>query len=331
MMTRCALLLIAAVILDRILGDPAYRLHPVRLMGKTIQTLEGHIRSWKFPALWGGVLLVAVSLVIWMGGLLCLYAILAFSGAAVWLLTLYLVYSCIAFRDLAHHIKPIIFAVKGNELKTARELLQKVVGRDTTVLDWTGIIRAAVETTAESLVDGFLSPLFWFFVAAAAGSLLGASPCVTGGVGIVSYRLINTLDSMVGYRNDRYILFGRFAARLDDVMNFIPARLSLLFLFFAALVLKMDARAGLETARRDRLRGASPNAAHPESFVAGALHIQLGGPTRYAFGETVKPYLGPADSPPRLPAIEASLRLVSVSGYLAVSVFSLILILLAVF
>ena len=254
MMTRCALLLIAAVILDRILGDPVYRLHPVRLMGKTIQTLEGHIRSWGLPALWGGVLLVAVSLFIWEGGLLVLYAVIAFSGAAVWFLTLYFVYSCLAFRDMAHHIRPIIFAVEGNNLETARDLLQKVVGRDTAVLDRTGIIRAAVETTAESLVDGFLSPLFWFFVAAAAGSLLGVSPCVSGGLGIVSYRLINTLDSMVGYRNERYILFGRFAARLDDVMNFLPARLSLLFLFFAACILKMDARTGLETARRDRLK-----------------------------------------------------------------------------
>jgi len=321
----CGLLLIAAVILDRFLGDPPYRFHPVRLMGKTIQTLERVIRSWAFPALWGGVLLVAASLAIWMGGLLFLYAILAVSDAAVWLLTLYLVYSCIAFRDLVHHVRPIIFAVKGNDLETARKLLQRVVGRDTTVLDWTGIIRAAVETTAESLVDGFLSPIFWFFAAAAAGSLLGFSPCVSGGLGVAGYRIINTLDSMVGYRNDRYILFGRFAARLDDVVNFIPARLSLLFLFFAARVLKMDARAGLRTARRDRLRGTSPNAAHPESFVAGALHIQLGGPTRYPFGETMKPYLGPANSPPRLPAIEASLRLVSVSGYLAALVFSLTL------
>ena len=323
MMIYCALFLSGAIILDRLIGDPVYRFHPVRLMGKTIQLLEKIIRSLKFPEFYKGVLFAATALLIWEGMILILYKATSFGGLAQGILTFYLIYSCIAFRDLVHHIEPVVIALKKSDLETARALLQKIVGRDTAVLDRTGVIRAAIETTAESFVDGLLSPLFWFFILAISGSVLNISPCVSGGAGIVGYRLINTLDSMVGYKNDRYILFGRFSARLDDVVNFIPARFAVLFLFLAALILHEDAITGIKTAWRDRLKGTSPNAAHTESFIAGAFHVRLGGSTRYPFGETMKPYLGRENAPARLPIIEKELRLVACAGYLATVVFSI--------
>lgn len=164
------------------------------------------------------------------------------------------------------------------QLEQARKAVSMIVGRDTTVLDADGIARAAVETVAENTADGVIAPLFWM--------ILGGAPLSMG------YKAVNTMDSMVGYRNDRYRYFGTAAAKLDDILGFIPARISGLLLVLAAYLTGMDGRNAWRIFRRDRYRHASPNSAQSESACAGALDLQLAGDAVY-FGKTVhKPYIG---------------------------------------
>ncbi len=315
-MLTCALLLIVAVALDAVLGDPAYGLHPVRLIGRTIQRLEPPLRKVPVPEFWKGALLVLLVLALWEGLSILLYEILSPFPLRL-LFTLFIVYSCFALRDLTRHILPVISALEGNRIPEAREQLQKIVGRDTTVLNRPGIIRAAIETAAEGFVDGFLAPIFWYALFAIIGGSLSIAPCLSGLTGILGYRVINTLDSMIGYKNERYLLFGRFAAKLDDVVNFIPARLSILFLFLSAWLLGKDAGNGLESTVKYHAHAASPNAGYPESFVAGAFHIRLGGPVQYPFGKVDKPWIGDGALEPTPDIVREVTRLITLSGYLA--------------
>ena len=178
----------------------------------------------------------------------------------------------------------------------ARTELQKIVGRDTSNLNPEGVARGAVESVAENFVDGVLSPLFWYSVTAVFSHVFGCpAPAAAGIVGMLGFKGISTLDSMVGYRSEHYLLFGRQAARLDDLANFLPARLSLIILSIGAVLSGEKAWAGWKISRRDRLKHLSPNAGHSESFVAGALGIRLGGPTVYHEKIVEKPWLGDGD------------------------------------
>ena len=150
-----------------------------------------------------------------------------------------------------------------------------VVGRDVRFLDEKGVCRASVETLAENFVDGFLSPLFWCLMGAVLANLLGLSPIKTAMSFMLAFKVASTLDSMVGYKNPDYIDFGVAGARLDDIMNFIPARFSLIILFVGAGISGFHPVNGLKAAMGDRLKHESPNSAHAESFVAGALDIRL--------------------------------------------------------
>jgi adenosylcobinamide-phosphate synthase len=223
-MLTCVLLLIAAVVIDAFLGDPAYSLHPVRLIGRSIERLEATIREIDPPLFLGGILLTLIILSLWEALLLIFLKYLPGLPLKL-LLSLYVIYSSFALRDLTRHIRPVLNALDGEDIIGARRRLQMIVGRDTNVLDRQGILRAAVETAAEGFVDGFLAPIFWYALSALIGGMFFQAPCIFGVSGIWGYRIINTLDSMIGYRNKRYLYFGRFAARLDDIVNFIPARL----------------------------------------------------------------------------------------------------------
>ena len=286
--------------------------------------MEKAIRARDIPDAWGGFSLTLIVLFFWEGLLVILVRVSFFYTPIRFLFSLFVLYSCIAMRDLAHHVRPVMALLERGEIQKSRDALQMIVGRDTSVLNEEGIIRATIETIAEGLIDGFLSPVFYFSFF----SLVGYSfhqPCLCGLAGALGYRIINTLDSMIGYKSETYFHFGRFAARLDDVVNFIPARLSLLFLFVGAWLLKMDAASGLESAIKYRLCSSSPNAGHPESFVAGVFHIQLGGLARYPFGEVKKPIIGDGSSRMTPETVQQTLRLVTVSGYLAVGFTSLFL------
>ncbi|MFA4943901.1 MAG: adenosylcobinamide-phosphate synthase CbiB [Lentisphaeria bacterium] len=328
MITAC-LILVAAVILDHWLGDPVYPLHPVRLMGRLIAAAENLARRLVPDKLWGGALLVAV---VWAAVLAGYAAALA---AAAWrtpwlppLLNLFLAYSCIALGDLFAHANPIAAALRAGDLATARRRVQWIVGRDAALLDAAGVARATVESVAESFVDGFLAPVFWYVLGALLAPLAGLAPATGAGAAILLYRATNTMDSMVGYKNAKYLLFGRVAARADDVLNFIPARLALPLLWLAALLAGTDARNGWRIARRDRLKHASPNSAHTESFVAGALGLRLGGPTTYPHGTVEKPWLGDGRPEAAAADIPRAGALVALAGWLALLAAILALLLL---
>ena len=315
-MTVCALLLVCAILLDRIMGDPPYPWHPVRLIGRSIQWVEPLFRRRGIQGIWGGTVFVLTLLFFWLG-LIALLTNAAFIFKPVgFLFSLYILYSCIAHQDLVRHVRPVVSALEREEIDESRLALQKIVGRDTQVLDETGIIRATIETIAEGFVDGFLSPVFFFSVFSLAGLPFHA-PCLAGVLGVFGYRIINTLDSMIGYKNKRYLYFGRFAARLDDVANFVPARLSVLFLFLSAWLLKLDAASGLESTSRYHWCAVSPNAGYPESFVAGALGVRLGGPVQYPFGKVTKPFIGEGQTPLTVETVRQTTRLILLAGYLA--------------
>jgi adenosylcobinamide-phosphate synthase len=275
----------------------------------------------------GGIFLVASTIGLAIGPYLTLRQFIA--GLYPFLATvldLYLAYSCLALKDLCKHAEPIAETLARSDLTQARTELQKIVGRDTSNLDPEGVARGAVESVAENFVDGVLSPVFWYSLIAVFSHLFGCpAPAAAGIVGMLAFKAVSTLDSMVGYRHDHYLLFGRPAARLDDLANFLPARLSLIILSIGAVFSGEKAWAGWKISRRDRLKHLSPNAGHSESFVAGALGIRLGGPTVYQEHTVEKPWLGDEDEEVGPDHIRRCCRLVYRSSWLAVFFFTAIL------
>jgi len=200
------------------------------------------------------------------------------SVAGIWL-----IYTSVAARDLAGHGREVYDALKTGVLPQARQRVGRMVGRDTEGLDEREVVRATVESVAESIVDGMTAPLFW-------AVLLGPA-------GAVAYRAVNTLDSMFGYRDERYEKFGWAAARLDDAANFVPARLTGPLICLAAGLLGMQGRNAWHILRRDGGKHPSPNAGWAEAAVAGALGVRLGGANYYAGQASVKPHLGDGEEP----------------------------------
>jgi adenosylcobinamide-phosphate synthase len=327
-MSEAALILGAAFILDLLWGDPVYRLHPVRCIGNTACFLELQLRRMHLSGLLGGCFLVLLTLGVALVFSLGLSEIVRHCGRwAVWVWRIYLATSCIALRDLIDHARPVAIALRSEDLLEARVSVQRIVGRDVSYLDEAGVAQAAVETVAENFVDGLLSPLFWY--AAGAIALRRVAPVTGALAALIAYRTINTLDAMVGHRSERYLLFGRTAARLDDIMNFIPARLSMPLLALSAAVCRRDGRNALKVALRDRKKHVSHNAGHPESGLAGALHVRLGGPVIYPYGSVEKPWLGCGSDRVAVGHINAACRIVLLASAMAVGLTLLILALLS--
>jgi adenosylcobinamide-phosphate synthase len=309
--------IVAAYLLDLLVGDPPYRYHPVRVIGQGIATTEAFLRRSGLTGKAGGSLLVLITAAATILTYLCIAYL--FSGVhtiLLFFLHLYLVYSCLALGDLLDHIQPVVLALERGDLTRARESVSRVVGRDVHALDHHGVARAAVETLAENFVDGFLSPIFWYFAGWALSLLLGAGEMAWPVALTLLFKVASTLDSMVGYRNPRYLRFGWAGARLDDLMNFLPARLSIVFLGLGAGMSGMKGLEGLRIAQRDRLKHDSPNSAHAESFVAGALGLRLGGPTLYADGMKSKPWLGDGRAEAGPADIRRTVTLLRVTGWI---------------
>lgn len=321
-MLEPGIVILISYLLDICLGDPRYTYHPARIMGWIIVRTETWIRRWVGTGQWGGTLLVLVT----AGGVLLGYLGVArllawFAPPVQALFWLYMTYSSLALGDLLRHVRPVAEALEQEDVDRAREALAMTVGRDVQALDRAGIARAAVETLGENFVDGFLSPLFWYFSGWGVSGFLNADR-MTWAVGLMLlFKVASTLDSMVGYKNERYLKFGRSGARLDDMMNFLPARLSIPFLFLGASLLRLKSLEGIRTALRDRLKHDSPNSAHPESFLAGALGIRLGGPTQYVGGTKEKPWLGDGLKEAGSMDIRLSMSLLRVTGLISVLVF----------
>jgi adenosylcobinamide-phosphate synthase len=292
-MTELVLLILAAFLLDLLAGDPVYPLHPVRIMGWGIETLERGLRRSGLDGTAGGWVLAITTVAGAVGAFLLLSSLTRHVHPwAGRIFHLYVLYSCLALEDLFRHVQPVVQRLKQGDLPAARLALSRIVGRDAAPLDRGAVGRAAVETLAENFVDGFLSPLFWLLGGGIAAAAAGLPVLPAAGSAVLAFKAASTLDSMVGYRNDRYNFFGRAGARLDDVMNFVPARLSIPILFVGAALSGLRSVDGVRVALRDRLRHDSPNAAHAESFAAGALGVRLGGPARYGGAFKDKAWLG---------------------------------------
>jgi adenosylcobinamide-phosphate synthase len=271
-------LLAAAVALDLLLGDPVYRLHPVRLMGRSLERIEGWLRGWGWDGYAGGVALFLALGAFW-GGLWSLLVM-----AAGWALHVLLVYSLIAMRDLLAHAWAVEQAARRGDLEGARTAVSRLVGRDTARMDLAACRRAAIESMAENLTDGWISPVAWY--------------AVEGIPGIVLFKVASTMDSMVGYRTERYLKFGWCGARLDDLMNWLPARLAWLTIAGVAAVLPgYSGWRGLAVGWRQHAIAPGPNSGWSEATVAGAIRRRLIGPI-WARGRLVtEVWLGLADDP----------------------------------
>ncbi|MDO5141923.1 MAG: adenosylcobinamide-phosphate synthase CbiB [Eubacteriales bacterium] len=293
--------------LDWLLGDPDSAWHPVCLIGRLVSRSERLLRR-VFPHTPGGEFVAGVLL--WLVVCSVSFAVPFFAlrwlrGCSAWLgfaAETLLCWLILAQKSLADAGKAVYDAL-GQSLDAGRRAVARYVGRDTAALDEAGVIKVAVETVAENTTDGVIAPLLYL--------LIGGAP-----LGML-YKAVNTLDSMVGYHNERYEHLGKCAARMDDVCNFIPARLSAVCLLVAAGMLGLDSRNALRVFRRDRNAHKSPNAGQTESVCAGALHVQLGGDASY-FGETVrKASFGDPDRAVRRPDILQTCDLMTTASVLA--------------
>ena len=276
--------LIVGFLLDACVGDPYNLPHPIRLIGKMIAALEHIIRKRCRDLRKGGLLLVIIVLIVSslipLIILMLCYRIHLFCGIAAESI---LICYQLAARNLCDESMKVYKAANSGDTEGARKAVSMIVGRDTASLDRDGIIRAAVETVAENTSDGVTAPLFYI--------------ALGGAVGGFFYKAANTMDSMIGYKNEKYAELGRFAARLDDVLNFVPSRLSALLMIAVCPILRMDVQNAFRIWRRDRRKHASPNSAQTESACAGALHLRLAGDAWY-FGELhKKPFIGDDDRP----------------------------------
>ena len=294
--------LLLGFVLDLLLGDPHGWPHLVRWFGAVIAQLE----KWLYPISskrLGGALLVIGTILVGAG----VPAVVLYGGWRLnrWVylaLATVLVWQCLAAKSLRDESLKVYDALTTGTLADARQAVSMIVGRDTEVLDEAGVTRAAVETVAENTSDGEVAPLFWMML--------------LGPLGGCFYKAVNTMDSMVGYRNERYEHFGTCAARLDDVMNYIPARLSALLMIAGSALCAMDAKSARRIWRRDRRNHASPNSAQTEAVMAGALNVRLAGDAQYFGVVHKKPTIGDDIRPIEVEDIRRSHRLLYVTSAL---------------
>lgn len=313
------LAILAGFLLDYILGDPQNPYHPVRFLGwmNTLGIkLYNKLRPKRnLPQFFYGTLMAIVIVTLTYLGVFALIKL--FHAINFWLgfaVEAVLSYFIIASKCLYTESMKIYAALCREDLTGAREILSTIVGRETKHLGQEKIVKATVETVAENLSDGVIAPLFYLFL---------------GGVPLgFAYKAINTLDSMVGYKNDTFMYLGKFSARLDDVANFIPARLSALLMLVSAGLLGFDLKNALKIYARDRYNHLSPNSAQTESVCAGALNIQLGGTSTY-HGELVnKPTIGDEHRQAMLSDIKSANKLMMASSVLFLVIGAAIILIL---
>lgn len=291
---------VAAFLIDALIGDPRSKLHPVVLMGNLISLLEKFLRrdndGYVKKICMGGILVTVVLAVSYGIGVLILLLVSLTGSYTLKIFVEAIVLSfMISPRSLADAGREIYFLLTAENLIEARRKVGWIVGRDTDYLNEAEVVRATVETVSENTVDGIISPLFYFAI--------GGLPLA------IAYRAVNTMDSMIGYKNEKYIYFGRVAARLDDIANFIPARLTAILFIAAALILNLDYKNAYEMMLRDADKHPSPNGGYAEATVAGALNIQLGGINSYFGVPHFRAYMGDPIEPLNANHILLTIRL----------------------
>ncbi len=273
--------LVIAFLSDLLIGDPAYAWHPVRLMGKAIDGGESFFRRTFWPErVAGAVLALMLPFLVFLFVWLLLFWAARMNPWLAWGIDLFGIYSAISIQDLRKEALLVHGDLRKNDKEKAQKDLARIVGRDTPALSDKEIVRACVETVAESTVDGVIAPLFY---AALAGAPLA-----------LAYKAVNTLDSMIGHLDERYRDFGFVAARQDELWNWIPARLSLGLISLAAFFLKARPGQAIKTGWRDGMNVSHGNSAIPEAAFAGALGLRLGGESAYRGLRREKPFLGVA-------------------------------------
>ena len=279
-----ALPLMIGFILDCIIGDPYNIPHPIKLIGRLIGGLEKLVRKRMKNLRMGGTLLGLTVIILSTAAPLALL-IICYHFSPILGIAAESVLCCymLAAKCLCKESMKVCRAAEAGDTEAARQAVSMIVGRDTSVLDRDGIVRAAVETVAENCSDGVTAPIMFMALGGAAGGFF--------------YKSVNTMDSMIGYKNEKYADLGRFAAKLDDVLNFVPSRLTALAMCLTAPVAGLDGRNALHIWQRDRRKHASPNSAQTEAACAGALCVRLAGDAVY-FGELhKKPFIGDDDRP----------------------------------
>jgi adenosylcobinamide-phosphate synthase len=265
--------LLGGVALDLVIGDPRWLPHPVRAFGWLVIRLERLWRATNLPVIVAGILFCVSAVTI---------AALATASSLLLLprpwIAVYWIFTLLAIRDLDVEAAQVIGELRRRNLPGARRMLARIVGRDTATLDEPEVLRATIETVAENLCDAVIAPLFYL--------------ALGGPVAMAAYKAVNTLDSMVGYRNEQYREFGWASARLDDVANLVPARLTAVLVWLCAGILRYDLRRSVAVTLRDARLQPSPNSGYPEAAMAGALGIRLGGLNYYQGIASRKPYLG---------------------------------------
>jgi adenosylcobinamide-phosphate synthase len=268
-------------IVDLIVGDPYSFPHPVKYIGKLIKVLENFVRrvfKTDEDLKIGGFILCIVTVLTTYVVTYLIVRLFKFNSVSYILINVIIIYTTFATKCLKDEAVKVYDVLKTGDIEKSRIQLSYIVGRDTTNLSEKEIIRATVETVAENTVDGIMSPMFYAFI--------GGAPLA------MAYKAINTLDSTVGYKNEKYINLGFASAKLDDIANYIPARLSVLFIPIASFILGYNLKDSFKIGIRDRKNHKSPNCAFSEGAVAGALGVQLGGTNVYFGKEVYKPTIG---------------------------------------
>lgn len=303
----------AAFILDYLFGDPRRLPHPIIYMGNAISFFENRFRKYIKPLLVSGFCF-ALFLIFstWLIAFIIIKVSISIHPAFGGVIQVILLFFCFSSKSLEKAALGVFRALEENDIEKARKKVSMIVGRQTQKLDQAAITRASVETVAENFVDGFLSPLFF--------AIIGGVPLA------LAYKMINTLDSMVGYKNDTYILFGRASARIDDVANFIPARLSILVISLGAFLI--STKRGSLAIKTGFFQGSlhkSPNAGYPEAAFAGALNVRLGGPNTYHGARVEKPFIGKEFKDPGKEKIKQACDLMMFGSFLATLISCFIL------
>ena len=303
-----------AYVLDLIFGDPQNIIHPVQVIGKMISSGEKYLlgkrhesdRKYKFFA--GMILNITVISVTYA----VTYLIYKSSENSIifTVAEIYLMYTIFSINSLAREGNRVYNILKEGNIERARKDLSYLVSRDTGTMDEKMIIRSTMETISENTVDGIVAPMLYMF--------LGGLPLS------ITYKAINTFDSMVGYKNEKYMDFGKFSAKLDDVANFIPARITGILIVIASMILGYDYKNSLKIFIRDRKNHSSPNSGHAEAGVAGALGVQFGGRVSYFGKEVDKPVIGDKIKDFELEDIKKNIKIMYAASFLSLVVFSVI-------
>lgn len=315
MITWSILAVAIGFIIDLVVGDPRWLYHPVRIIGNGISLGEKVLRKI-FPKTKAGeraagivlvIIVLACSIAVPLVVLGLLYHYVPVLGFVV---EIFWCYQLLATKSLRVESDAVYLELKNGTLESSRRAVSMIVGRDTQNLDETGVAKAAVETVAENASDGVVAPLFYMMIG--------------GAVWGFAYKAINTMDSMIGYKNDKYQYFGTAAAKLDDIVNFIPARISAWMMILASWILKYDGKNAKYIYKRDKRNHASPNSAHTEAVMAGALNIRLAGDAWYFGTLHKKPYIGDDNRPIEPEDIRHSHRILYGTAIASLIIFGVI-------